>query len=308
METVVSAGKKELTAGQWKETIVKLHDWLGDYPLAISGGEPLLREDIFDIAEFASKKGASVFIMTNATLLDEASIDRFIGSGVKSFIISLDTLDEKEFDSVRSKKGLTRQVMQAIDLIDGRINVQLTSVITRKSSGGIEGLVKYCVKKKLKVNFNPLVVNLFSAQEADGLNKELWIDDVSKIEAAFSKLIQLKKMHPGTVLNSLSHIYLMSEYYRGKDSLARKLICPIGHCFFRISPYGEVWLCRRMGLPASEGELGNVLTDSPRHIWYSKKANKIRDKIYSCNKTCKVLAYSYRRDFRQKIDRFLELS
>ena len=58
--------------------------------LILTGGEPLLRDDLEAIAEEASSKGATVVIGTNGTGLTEARIDSLMKSGVKWEAFSID--------------------------------------------------------------------------------------------------------------------------------------------------------------------------------------------------------------------------
>ena len=54
----------------------------GNPILVLSGGEPLFRPDIFDIAKYAVAKGLTVALATNGTLVDEAMAKKIVDSGV----------------------------------------------------------------------------------------------------------------------------------------------------------------------------------------------------------------------------------
>src|SRR6185295_18763031 len=58
----------------------------------LSGGEPLLRDDLAEIARFASSRGATVVIGTNGTLLTAERISELKNAGVTGFAISVDSL------------------------------------------------------------------------------------------------------------------------------------------------------------------------------------------------------------------------
>ena len=77
----------------------------GNPILVLSGGEPLFRPDIFDIAKYAVSKGLTVALATNGTLVDEAMAKKIVDSGVSRVAISLDGADADTHDEFRKLKG-----------------------------------------------------------------------------------------------------------------------------------------------------------------------------------------------------------
>ena len=77
----------------------------GNPILVLSGGEPLFRPDIFDIAKYAVAKGLTVALATNGTLVDEAMAKKIVDSGVSRVAISLDGADADTHDEFRKLKG-----------------------------------------------------------------------------------------------------------------------------------------------------------------------------------------------------------
>lgn len=66
----------------------------------LSGGEPLLREDLCEIAEHAAGRGATVVVGTNGTLLTDARILALKDAGVTGVAVSVESLDPKDRKSV----------------------------------------------------------------------------------------------------------------------------------------------------------------------------------------------------------------
>jgi heme d1 biosynthesis radical SAM protein NirJ len=83
--------------------------------LILSGGEPLLRPDIFDISHRAKEMGFYVGLSTNGTLIDESYIDRIAGVGYDYVGISIDGMRETH-DKFRQKVGAFDASMYAIRL------------------------------------------------------------------------------------------------------------------------------------------------------------------------------------------------
>lgn len=78
---------------------------LGSPILVLSGGEPLYRPDIYEIARYARNKGLKVALATNGTLVDEAVARRIVDAGVQRVSISFDGADAKTHDEFRKLPG-----------------------------------------------------------------------------------------------------------------------------------------------------------------------------------------------------------
>jgi heme b synthase len=73
--------------------------------LVLSGGEPLFRPDIFQIAMHARDNGLPVALATNGTLIDEPMAQAIVDSGIRRVAISIDGADEITHDSFRRQPG-----------------------------------------------------------------------------------------------------------------------------------------------------------------------------------------------------------
>ncbi|HZR45239.1 MAG TPA: radical SAM protein, partial [Candidatus Manganitrophaceae bacterium] len=69
--------------------------------LILTGGEPLVRKDIFDIAGYASDKGFTCVLGTNGVLLGKQEARRMRESGLQGASISLDSVDPQRHDNFR---------------------------------------------------------------------------------------------------------------------------------------------------------------------------------------------------------------
>lgn len=73
--------------------------------VVLSGGEPLLRKDVFEIAEYGTEKGLRMCLATNGTLVTEEVAQRIKGSGIRMVSLSLDGSEETVHDDFRSQSG-----------------------------------------------------------------------------------------------------------------------------------------------------------------------------------------------------------
>jgi len=128
-----SAGEQDtagvLTTEQAKSFI---HD-LADFSVPVilfSGGEPLLREDIFELAHFAREQGLRTVLSTNGTLISEKIAREIKKADFAEVGISLDGIGAKN-DRFRGKKGAYQAALQGIrNCVALGIRVSLRLTIT----------------------------------------------------------------------------------------------------------------------------------------------------------------------------------
>lgn len=108
--------------------------------ILFSGGEPLLRKDLFDLARFASAKGIRVALSTNGTLIDDKTADAIQKIGFAEVGISLDGTSATN-DRFRGKEGAYGEALQGIRNCTGRgIRVSLRLTITAHNHGDIPAI------------------------------------------------------------------------------------------------------------------------------------------------------------------------
>lgn len=101
----------------------------GYFYITIISGEPLLNNDIFNIASYAKNKNIYCTINTNGSLINESNISKMVVFDSVKF--SLDSLNEEINDRIRSK-GCLRGVMKAIDLLNSKnIPVYIGTVVSK---------------------------------------------------------------------------------------------------------------------------------------------------------------------------------
>jgi len=128
-----SAGDKDpaeiLTTRQAKSFIHDLADF-GVPVVLFSGGEPLLRKDIFELANFASQHGIRTALSTNGTLITEQEAEKIKNAGFAEVGISLDGIGAKN-DRFRGKKGAFEEALQGIrNSVSLGLRVSLRMTIT----------------------------------------------------------------------------------------------------------------------------------------------------------------------------------
>ncbi|MDD3449948.1 MAG: heme d1 biosynthesis radical SAM protein NirJ [Gammaproteobacteria bacterium] len=109
--------------------------------LILSGGEPLLRPDIFDISRRAKAMGFYVGLSSNGTLIDAGAIDAVAAVGYDYVGISIDGLEETH-DRFRRKEGAFREALRGVRLCRERgLKVGLRFTLTRDNAHDLPALL-----------------------------------------------------------------------------------------------------------------------------------------------------------------------
>ncbi len=120
----------------------------------LSGGEPLLRDDLTTIAAFASKRGATVVVGTNGTLLTNDRIAALKDAGVSGVAVSVDSLDQRYHDNFRHGRGSLEATTQALArLREHRMDFIIQTTATKGNRSELARLVAWAAEQGA-VSFN----------------------------------------------------------------------------------------------------------------------------------------------------------
>jgi heme b synthase len=115
---------------------------IGRSVLVLSGGEPLMRPDIYDIARHASDAGLPVALATNGTLIDEEVAIKIRESGVKRLSISLDGADAATHDAFRGLSGSFDAALHGFRALrEAGLPVQINTTVAKHNQAGLDGML-----------------------------------------------------------------------------------------------------------------------------------------------------------------------
>ncbi len=138
----------ELTTDEGKKLISDLAAF-GSPVLLFSGGEPIIREDLFDLAELAVDHGMRVVISTNGTLLTKRIVHNLKKIGVSYVGVSLDGM-EKTHDRFRGVKGAFGMAVKGIRTCrDEGIKVGIRVTMNRRNFADIPALFELIEKEDI---------------------------------------------------------------------------------------------------------------------------------------------------------------
>jgi heme b synthase len=102
--------------------------------LILTGGEPLMRKDIFEIIDYAHAAGAMPVIGTNGTFIDDALAARIKEHGIPRVSVSLDFPDAERQDKFRGETGAFDAAIRGIKALQkAGVGVQVNSTITKQN-------------------------------------------------------------------------------------------------------------------------------------------------------------------------------
>jgi MoaA/NifB/PqqE/SkfB family radical SAM enzyme len=108
----------------------------------LSGGESLLREDIFDIARYGTERGLWMVMGTSGYLIDHDIARKLSDAGIRAVAISLDSRDATRHDSFRGLEGVWERAVAAIEHCrDKGIGVQIIMSVMRSAMSEVEDVI-----------------------------------------------------------------------------------------------------------------------------------------------------------------------
>jgi MoaA/NifB/PqqE/SkfB family radical SAM enzyme len=100
--------------------------------IIMTGGEPLLRPDIFELARYGSDKGFRMVMAPNGTLITDEIVQKMKESGIQRISISLDGPTAETHDAFRRVKGAFDGALQGIERAKkGGLEFQINTTITQ---------------------------------------------------------------------------------------------------------------------------------------------------------------------------------
>ena len=265
----ISAGPHESSEGELRthECLRIAEEILAVNPaplFILSGGEPLLRDDLETIAHFASSRGATVVVGTNGTRLTDARIASLMAAGVTGVAVSVDSLNEHRHDAFRHGIGAFQATAEAIARLRAhRLDFIIQTTVTRRTRHELQSLVDWAAEQGA-VSFNAyfLVTTGRGARLTDLTPEEY--------ESALAELVLHQRRHRGRMLvraKCAPHFMRLVHQLDPDSPIADySTRCPCGTQYCRITPDGQLTPCPYNPTPAGDlrsHSFGDVWRDAP---------------------------------------------
>jgi heme b synthase len=115
--------------------------------LILTGGEPLLREDIFEIASYGTHKGLRTVMAVNGTLLNPEKASAAKRAGIQRVSISLDGATPESHDRFRGVVGAFTGALEGIRFLnEAGLPFQINTTVTKRNLGEIEDILQLAIQ------------------------------------------------------------------------------------------------------------------------------------------------------------------
>lgn len=245
----------------------------------LTGGEPFIREDLEEVVSVCYTKSPRIVISTSGWFEERviSLAKKFPNIGIR---ISIEGLSQKN-DELRGRQGgFDKGLRTLLRLKDmGVKDIGFGCTVSNNNSKDMLSL--YQLSKSLGLEFATATFHnsyYFHKDDNVVVNKD-------EVCADFKTLIewQLKESHPKSWFRAYFNMGLIN-YIEGNR---RMLPCEAGSMNFFIDPYGEVYPCNGMEDKFWKESMGNIRESKDfNDIWYSERADKVRDLVSKCPKNC----------------------
>lgn len=279
---------EELSTAQILHAIDQAEGY-GIKEILLTGGEPFLREDLFEISGYCHSKGLRSIVTTNGTLINEPMVESIVNSRISHLHFSIDGFKDAN-DYVRGP-GVYDKIIKAVNLLSEKrrkhhsFSLGLACTVMDNNVDQLSGLVKLADDLNIDViNFQPLVKD-----NSNFLDKTLpmfWVkkENIAILSGEIRKIRDYKPRH--ITVYEEPRLELLIEYYKGR--LTRK----DWTCF---GGFKTAFICFSKGEPliyTCHGICGNLNEVSLKKAWTSREARKLRIHSKNCKNLCIQSCYS----------------
>ena len=247
---------------------------MGTVSIAFSGGEPLLRKDIFELVAHAKKAGMTTSMNSNGLLINHAMAERIVSSGLDMIYLSLDGATPETNDAIRGVPGSFEKTFAAVrnlrQVRHDSPRIYLNCTVNNRNVGELVTLAR--IAREAGVDG----VTMQPAHQCDemefALPEELQLSPGSI--PVFEEQLHLLMTEQRDLFPMMDDYFgLFGTFVRSPKSLYRYR-CVAAYTTVQIHPNGDVYSC-----PVAFEKMGNLGKASFRDIWFSRKANELREKI-----------------------------
>jgi MoaA/NifB/PqqE/SkfB family radical SAM enzyme len=273
-------GLREFSTERMKE-LIRDFSLLGVAGIGFTGGEPLLRDDIFELLSFSKELGMLAHLNTNGFFLDEAHVKKLIEAKVDSLNISLDGATAETHDKIRGHKGAFDRVLAALKLIeqerkrqDSSLRLKVVTVLSEDNIDEVKDLIKLSYTLGTDcIEFVPQQCFAASLQQETFRYSDAFLKKVDKVVEDLLKF----KAKGVAIENSPRHLKLFRRSFEGRPS---PLTCYAAFNSYAVDCYGRVYPC--MSYLSWGRSVGNLKDMGLKEFFRSASYNKQRKAISRC--------------------------
>ncbi|HUJ30411.1 MAG TPA: radical SAM protein [Candidatus Acidoferrum sp.] len=263
----------EMTTAEIRALLQQLEE-AGVFFLTLSGGEPLVRRDCFDIIEYARSLQFNVKLKTNAVLIREREARLLRSLGVEQVQISVYSHRSEVHDSITRLPGSLRRTLEGVRLLrEHGLKVSVANVLMKSNSADSEGVRAMAGELGAHYMLDPTITPMIDGRTV-----------VLQYRAAPRELASV--FHNSQLVGNVEEFCAPPAPV--DDDILDGLPCSAGHTACYISPYGDLYPCVQFPLAC-----GNVRRERFLDIWRDspqlREVRSIRGKDLDTCSSCSHL-------------------
>ena len=245
-----SLNENQMSTDEVKMLIDQANE-MGVWQFDLTGGEVFLRDDIFEILEYAKLKGMATVIFSNATLLDEEKIIKLKELQIRKLVVSVDGYTSKVHDEFRGVEGALEKTIENIKLMKKHgVDVDINVMLGDHNANEINQLVDY-LRFELKVPFAGDVIMPIGRGS-----------DITNSENYACILGYINQLNGKETACSIENM--------GEFEVPPQRSCGIGDSFLYVTHEGSFNLCPSLTYKFDEAfRFGNIRKDKLYDVWTS---------------------------------------
>jgi radical SAM protein with 4Fe4S-binding SPASM domain len=258
----VDSTQTELTTNEGKRLLEQIAEIDELRMIVITGGEPLLRNDIFELVEHAGKLGFRIVFSTNGTLLTTEMAKDLARLGVANFSISLDGDNAGCHESIRRKSGCFQGALDGIkSAMQTGVCLQVNFTAMKQNLVELPGVID--LAESLKAD----IIMVFQAVPPRQEKGAIELDAEEQMQL-IKTIAEKQKKTRALIMPVCSPEYWPWLVEHKRVPFGRTMVnkafsgCGAGRGFSYIRFDGEVWPCNFIPLSA-----GNVRREAFTDIW-----------------------------------------
>jgi len=279
----------EMSIDEWKSALRSVQDFVGDFSINFSGGEPFIKPGFIDLLTWCDENSIPAGVTTNGSALTKRNAAKVVAANPFNVNISVDAADAKLHDHLRGYEGLFDKLSNGLRyLLDERERQGKKFPITIKPTVNVKN---FRVLPQLVEWAMAMGASCVSPQPVDRWTpetyNELWIEekDLPEFEQVVERLVAMQEAG-APILTPAANLRLMADHFREKKAPDSARPCRVGLRTFFIRPDGSVALC------AYYPPVGNLREQSARDVWYGERAQEIRRQTVACDRLCLITCLS----------------
>lgn len=249
----------ELSTNEGLQLVDRLAE-AGTELLILTGGEPLLREDLPILASHAAGKGMAVVLGTNGTLISREQARALKESGVAAAGISIDSIDPARHDAFRGVAGAWQRAVDGVDAcLTAGLDVLIHTTAMKMNSDEIPDLVRFAHDRGARAFHLFFLVCTGRGERLTDLTPE-------EYERLLCCVLDAQDRYPGMLVRARCAPYIRRLAMARGSVLLESAGCLAGTSYCRITPTGDVTPC-----PYLPVRVGNVRVDGFQRAWGSSE-------------------------------------